>query len=226
MKKRTRPLNRAGFTIIELMIATAVLSIILLLVTVMITRIGDLYYKGITQSRLQEDARSITTDVTQDLELSSGALEKPPTPSCFYDPDVTTTDPACPLDSEVPVRAYCINGVRYSYIVGEQIGVDIAHVLWRDSPGGSAPCRPLNITLQNPGGTDGSELIAPDSQLTEFRIKPISTSPAFYSISVYVAYGASNLLSGTGVNTACMGGTGNQFCATAGLTTTAAQRIN
>ena len=62
IRKRT-PDKQAGFTIVELMIATAILSTILLLVTTMMINIGNLYYKGVNQARVQDGVRTLADDV-------------------------------------------------------------------------------------------------------------------------------------------------------------------
>ena len=61
-----------GFTIVELMIATTVLSVILLLASVVIIGIGNLFYKGVAQSQTQGDVRTIIDDVSQHLKLDGG----------------------------------------------------------------------------------------------------------------------------------------------------------
>src|SRR5665213_2550121 len=80
MKYNPKNLNRKAFTIIELMIATSVLSIILLLVTTMMISIGNLYYKGINQARVQDDVRTISDDLSSHLQLSDQAPQPAITP--------------------------------------------------------------------------------------------------------------------------------------------------
>src|ERR1700679_3076592 len=141
-----------GFTIIELMIATAVLSTIILLVTVLMINISNLYYKGINQSRAQDTARSIIDDVSSHLELSNLS---PATGSTAY-PGPSSGD---------AVSAYCIDNTRYSYAVGTEIGnkpssgvnpVVLQHVLWRDTIASGAACTPADLTLNNPSTTPGA----------------------------------------------------------------------
>ena len=195
-----------GFTIVELMIATAILSLILLLTTMVISNIGSLYFKGVNQSRIQDDVRFITDDVAQHLELTDQLLS---TGSQNYG---------------ITVNAYCIGNTRYSYVLNTQLGTSaghVAHVLWRDT-NTSGSCTPLNLTQSTPPTSmNGSELIAPNSRLTDFTI----LGPSPYSISLAAAYGDDDLLNLSGLNTTCKGTTGEQFCATASLQTVAVQRI-
>jgi prepilin-type N-terminal cleavage/methylation domain-containing protein len=217
--KTSLPKNKDqhGFTIIELMIATSVLSVILLLVTVMMISIGSLFYKEINQSRVQDSVRSITDEVSHHLQLSG-----------------TTPLSGSYSGFGTPIGIYCIGDTRYSFIKNVQInsmvgGVFIYHVLWRDVPsGGCDPTQPsANLTIQDPSSghesaTDtNAELIPPNSRLTEFSI----TKPSPYNISVGIAYGANSLLNLAGINTTCKSTTGDQFCATASLTTTVANRL-
>lgn len=66
-KKEKTIKNTAGFTIVELMIATVVFSVILILITTGIIQIGKAYYKGIIGSRTQETARKITDEVGRSI---------------------------------------------------------------------------------------------------------------------------------------------------------------
>ncbi len=209
MRRRQQATDERGFTIVELMIATAVLSTILVVVTIVMISIGNLYYKGITQARIQDGVRSIADQVSQNLELSDGPV-----------PD-GGTNPAVP-------RAYCIGTTRYTYIENIQIGTSYPHVLWRDTiAGNGGTCAPAQLSQAQPNsvtqpGTNGVELIPPSSRLTDFTIG--TTSP--YSVSIGAAYGANGLLSGTGLGTTCQGNVGDQFCATAALKTLVVQRLS
>lgn len=201
--------NQSGFTIVELLIATAVLSIVLLIATLTITGISDLFFKGFNQSRIQNDARNITNEVAQHLQLSDGYLTA-----------TNTSDPTR------PVVSYCIDTTRYSALVNYQIGSNSnqsLHVLWRDTVA-SGSCSALSAATMNTATptAGGVELIAPSSRLTAFSIA--GTSP--FTISVGVAYGDDDLLHLAGLNTTCNSGTGSQFCATASLTTAVSPRVS
>jgi prepilin-type N-terminal cleavage/methylation domain-containing protein len=222
--------SQAGFTIIELMIATAVLSVILLMVTVIMISIGNLYQKGVNQSRVQDNVRTVGDSLTQNLKLMS-------------DPRITTNVlPTGPAPGYV-----CIDTTRYTYMIGTQLDLtagQIQHVLWRDTISPGATCTPVNLTSAAPNsaitpGTGGTELVAPGSRLTAFCIGNYDpTAAAFlnpcgqtftspFTITVGMAYGDTNLLTNPPytTNTACKGSTGDQFCATDFLTITVDQRL-
>jgi prepilin-type N-terminal cleavage/methylation domain-containing protein len=208
--------RQAGFTIVELMIATTVLAVILLLVTVMMTNIGNLYYRGVNQSRLQDDVRTVTGQISQNLELN--------------DEIVSSANVANAYGTTTTMYAYCVGDTRYSYVLNLQIGTGSAqskHVLWRDSY--TKACAPIDLALAQPesgtnAGTNGIELVAPNSLLTAFSIS--SSSP--FTISMGMAYGTTGtngVLNLTGISSTCKNGKGDDFCATASLTTTVVQRI-
>jgi prepilin-type N-terminal cleavage/methylation domain-containing protein len=212
--------SEQGFTIIELMIATSVLTVILLIVTVTISGIGTLYYKGVTLSSTQDSTRSIADQLTQDIQLN----DKQPiagTPTSY---------------GSTTVEAYCIGTVRYSFIVGKQIGPDatapalqINHVLWRDHISAGAACVGVDLTQDPiPSATtmDGRELIGPRSRLTFLSINNTGSNPDLFTIQLGVAYGDSDLINLNGLTSSCNGSKGFQFCATDSLTTSAIARVS
>lgn len=223
-----------GFTIIELMIATSVLSVMLVMVTVMMINIGNLYYKGISQSRIQDNVRSITDEVSKHLELGDN----------FF------------MRTSGSQAAYCIGSTRYTFILYKQIGdnpgapdYQSKHVLWRDTnpTPGSCPAALPNLAAATPS-SGGTELMAPHSRLTEFTI----TGDSPYKVSISEAYGDNDLLCDNGVigdcakepapgslveklaagtipapagDIRCRGDVGQEFCATANLSTTVVKRL-
>ncbi len=198
--------NQQGFTIIELMIATAVFSVILVMMTVMMIGIGKLYFKGINQARVQNNVRSVTDELAQKLKL----LDSPPAPIA----GVPTT-----------MAYYCLGTTRYTFRLNTKIGTGAnKHILWRDTVADGACAISLPNLNADPASADpaGTELIAPNSRLTYFDVSP--TSP--YIISVGVAYGDDDLLPTVpaGLDTRCNGAAGQEYCAVASLTTTVVQR--
>lgn len=224
-----------GFTIIELMIATSIVSVILLMVSIIIINIGGLYYKGISQANAQDTVRRISDELTQQLQLSDTIPRRPATPA----PD--------------GVESVCIGTTRYTYLIGKQIGADTKHVLWRDKVS-SAACPVIStagsLNVDSPSLTGslggGVELVGPRSRLTKFTI--ISPSP--YTITVNIALGERDLLCDSGTSNDCNvttpsthiwnpstptgtirckgnKGVGNsqRFCGTANLTTIAVRRL-
>lgn len=225
--------SQRGFTIIELMIATSVLSVILLLVTSMMISIGALFYKGANVARIQDAVRSAADEVSGQLSLS------PVIPGHDFD------------KTDGNINVYCMGGTRYSYVLNAQMGHKIdgdssspvyPHVLWRDNVGACDPTAGADLTATDPskttGGSSGAELVPPNSRLTAFCIGALTTlgptsscdsggssltSP--YTLTVGMVYGDDDLLNLAGVNTTCKGGTGDQFCAASSLITTVVRRL-
>lgn len=195
--------NQKGFTIIELLIATAILSTILVMSTIMMTRIGTLYYKGINQSKVQDNVRSLTDEITAQLQLST---------------DGFTSDIGDNAPIPSAIRSYCIGKIRYSYVLDQQIGVNYPHVLWRDSV--ASGCGVAD--LRNAALTGGVELIAPNSRLTSFNMQGV-LSP--YRLTIGVLYGEDDLTVLNGAAKKCKGELDNQFCAKAELTTLVGKRL-
>lgn len=223
--------QESGFTIIELMIATSILSIILVMVTAMMIGIGNLFYKGVNQARVQDSARSITEDVSHNLQLTN----QTPLSS------VATTI------GGVQIQTWCLGSTGYSYVIGRKINSSSQpkHVLWRNTQAIVGTCRPADLSSASPdhinGGTNGTELIPPNSRLRNFTIGTVSP----YAITVGIVYGDDDLICSplaagsctatTAMSPAskyrngdlrCKGKTGDQFCSVSVLTTTVVQRIN
>jgi prepilin-type N-terminal cleavage/methylation domain-containing protein len=246
--KHRKVLNQKAFTIIELMIATAILSVILVIVSAMMIGIGNLYYKGTSQASVQDNVRTITDEISQDLQLNGSDLLTG-----------TNTNPALPI-------SYCIGTTRYTSILGKQItnssslGANQSyHVLWRDSvPAGTCNNIGYNTFVNssspptNPSTDPGTELIGPNSLLTYFTI---STGISPFLITIGEAYGPSDLLCDSGYTSGgvndcsnnttdsthiwnpnppvnplqneirCKGFAQNQLCSTDYLTTTVTERL-
>jgi prepilin-type N-terminal cleavage/methylation domain-containing protein len=235
---RRKPLtapNQKAFTIVELMIATSILSVILVLVTAMMISIGNLYYKGASQTSLQDNIRNVVDELSQDLQLNGSAL-------------ITSAN----SHTDLP-RSYCIGTTRYTYILGKQITTNNPlganqsyHVLWRDTvPAGTCPdLSSTFITSSSPPTSSGTELVSPNSMLTGFSITTTAGGSPF-TIVVNEANASSDLLCDTvsadcsSISMSshvwdpnaplgqiiCKGLAGTQFCATADLTVTVSERL-
>jgi prepilin-type N-terminal cleavage/methylation domain len=92
-----------GFTILELMIATMVFSVVLLLVTAGILQVSRVYYKGLTESTTQSTARNIIDTLAQAIQFSGA--------------EVTETHNVNPGKDD----SFCIGNKQYSYRLGSQV---------------------------------------------------------------------------------------------------------
>jgi prepilin-type N-terminal cleavage/methylation domain-containing protein len=200
--------NQKGFTVLELLIATTVLAVILVMATLLITSISNLYYKGVNESKVQGNARAIDAQMTQDLQFSNDA------------PRVGTDS------SNSDIHVICIGDVRYSFVklirVGDTLnGKTYAHVLWRESG--------INNCSQTAGAdlttsstlTGGTEMISGSSRITALTVT--QTDPA--QLTIGVAFGDDNLLNLSASPVVCKGGTDDKFCGTANISSTVVKRL-
>lgn len=166
-------LNHKGFTLIELMIATTVLSVLLVLIASVSIQVGRLFYKGVSSSRTQETVRSITDQISRNIQYSS----------------VTPEDNA---------NVICVAGNRYSYQVDNIVSKN-THALWVDNQ--TEPCVALSQADMNSETppSDGKELIPGGMRLTKFKLtKPDASNERYWEIEVGVALGEEDLLQYSG----------------------------
>src|SRR4051812_8577751 len=67
--------NQSGFTIIELLIATVIFALVLLVITTGVLQFTRQYYKGVISSHTQSAARAIADDVTRALQFGVGSVQ-------------------------------------------------------------------------------------------------------------------------------------------------------
>ena len=238
-----KKLESAGFTIIELMIATAVFAIILVITTTTIIGISDSYIKGSTQDQTQQSARQALTDISQDIQFSQ----------------VNGTT-AVTASSSPDVYYFCVGNNVYVYTLDKELSSNTGsaqyspYVLVRyqsTTDGCPAASSIPNITTTAPS-TQFEELLSANERLGQLTVTKNSGNG--YVINITVAFGDNDLLNdtctgGTTVNpitqnnningdtTQCPGskpnynyecesGSDSSFCAVSTLTTTVEPRIN
>lgn len=203
----------AGFTIVEMMIATIVFSMVLLVVTTAILQFTRVYYKGVTEGNVQDTARNVVDTIAQGIQFNGGVVNTTtasPTPGAAY--------------------AFCVGGQRYSYTTGWELNDSpsaalhqIAHVLVVDSYPGCGGGTPPAQTLS--GAVVGRELLSKNMRIARLRVT--STATNIYKVSVRIVYGDDDLLNGPTTSTAkCQNfSAGTQFCAYSDITTTVVKRV-
>lgn len=203
--------NQKGFTIVELMIATVVFSMVLLICSLAILHIGRVYYRGTIINRTQDVARKITDDISNAIQ--------------FGDNDDFRTGTST---VGAGARAYCIGRNRYSYNTDRMRGDggdpnELNHILWRDVQHVGADCNPVNLTLNEPSPSTGNisfgmELLGDNMRLPEFIV---AKDPAtdLWTVSVTVSYGEPGDFQDPPIYKACKGpDAGGQFCAVSSYT--------
>lgn len=234
--------NEQGFTIVELLIALSILSVILVTATIILIQIGALYSKGVNAADLQNATRTTVADISGQLQFS-GKVPNGCTP----------TDTTCYANSKnflnsadgttLTVYTYCIGNTRYSYVLNRELGTDrgtspeqkTSHVLWRDTLTTDASACPVpNIVAGTdlddpPSKGDGYEMLGNHMRLTRFNIRETNSGSGIYNVDVWTAFGDSDLVrpdpAGPPGRSICAGVTGTQFCAVSSISTQITGRV-
>lgn len=194
-----RRLKQGGFTIVELMIATVVFSMVLLVVTSAIVQFGRVYYKGVVQSRTQERARSITEDITKTIQFSRGI-------------------PSAEASAPSGYKYRCIGDRRYTYKKDVQQS-SMQPVLRVENITGGCSTSPIP-------GANAKELMGEGMQLLDLIINEDPSGSGLWKVEVKLIYGSNSNMNGSGPNKQCKSIIlGGQFCARSEFTTTVSKRL-
>lgn len=228
--------SEQGFTIIELMIALSVLSVLLVMSTVLLIQIGSMYSKGVNMSAIQNADRNIVNDVASAIEFGSAQPQFGSVLAAIGGKPVT-------------IYSICLDTKRYSYIVDSQVSnspdstltpPQNYHALWEDTMQNAGQCLPMNITAATPtnpappgvptstvAGQAGQELVPLHSRLSAFSVtqQPDGNGGYIYNIAADLAYGDNDLLTTSGGKTLCKGDSGQEYCATSHLSTAVTRRL-
>ncbi|PID30730.1 hypothetical protein CSA80_04280 [Candidatus Saccharibacteria bacterium] len=213
-RKQQRTYKESGFTIVELMIATLVFSVILTIVTVGVISFSNRYYKGVNASATQTVARTIMETITQAIQFGSASVQ-PPAGNNFF----------CAGGS---VFMFDTNGAMFTGATGQR-GVYV------DSQ---------DATCVNQALSGGKQLLAKRMRIASLTVAPVSSVPNMYQVSVVVAYGDDDVLCAPSLpqgcdpsavyatanfwnrpDIACKPGSGNQYCAVSRLTANVQKRV-
>lgn len=165
--------NQKGFTIIELLIATAIFSIVLLVIAGSIIQIGRLYYKSLASSRTQEATRSIISDISESIQFNPGIV-------------VGTN---VPFLNNGTSRGICVGSRLYSYRLGVQQSDSSRAMVVRNMP---SDCS--STVAQNLSGASvaGNEMLSDKMRLTKMQVVPLADNS--YRVIVRVVYGDADIL--------------------------------
>jgi prepilin-type N-terminal cleavage/methylation domain-containing protein len=160
-----------GFTIIELLIATAVFSVVLLTISASIIQIGRLYFKGITSARTQETARVVMTDISQAIQFNTG--------------EVKGTAPVPNGLENGSNKAICVTTKQYSYRLGRQHEGDTHALVVNNVPSGCGATAAVET---------GTELLGDHMRLANLVVEQQVGNTNAYKVLVRVVYGDDDLL--------------------------------
>ncbi|MGH7157760.1 MAG: prepilin-type N-terminal cleavage/methylation domain-containing protein [Candidatus Saccharimonadales bacterium] len=214
MKTRRFVKDSQGFTVIELMVATAVFAVVLVVVTAGILQVSRLYYKGVNQAVTQGVVRSITDTISQNIQFGGGAVVP------------TSAGAATPSEPKV----LCVGNQRFRFATGWQV-VDSApnaslhqsyHGLVQDNFSGCTSSSNESIATQS---VTGRELLSPNMRISKLNVTELN--PTLYRIEVRVIYGDDDLLQDpNNPETSCINEkAGTQFCTISELSTVVTKRV-
>jgi prepilin-type N-terminal cleavage/methylation domain-containing protein len=246
-------LGQKGFTIIELLIATLIFTLVLILVTTGVLQFTRQYYKGVISSNTQSTARGIIDDITRTIQFNSGSL---------YLLKSTTLTPN--NDPSAQPLGFCIGETkRFSFKINAQVTEGSAfasqhqsnHGLITDGVSGCSTATPaLDVTnptiLTNPDIQTGRTLqnarehLGQRMRLSKFKIEPVANMFNTYTVTVRIIYGDDDLLCTPTIPDSCVdrnttpdpksdaeslickSTVGSHFCAVSELSTTVKKRVD
>jgi len=216
--------QQSGFTMIELLIAMTVFSVVVIVITVSVIQFSKQYYKGIISTATQNAARTITDDIARSIQFNSGGVTGIPNgPPSGY-------------------KGYCVGDSKmYSFELYQQVtdsGTGPNHQGYHglvSSTVSGCNTNSLPLTVKTLGTLNPAknqrELLAQHMRLAKFSI---TSSGGLEIIDVKVVYGDDDLLTNpVGLNPNnldspdinCKSTAGSQFCAVAELTTAVQKRV-
>jgi prepilin-type N-terminal cleavage/methylation domain-containing protein len=216
--QRAHAKSSAGFTILELMIATIIFSLILLVAAAGILRFSNDYYKGLTSTNTQAVARTVMSDVVQTIQFSQSVT---PLPTGASKP-----------------TGFCIDDSLYSFKIGQEVSPSLQQDALVKRTGNCTSATPSVGTPRTLNTAIERELLSEHMRLGQFSIEPVGASTKAYKVDLTVVYGNADDLF---VNDAgdqppyandadwatvkCRINSGLRFCAVSHLTTIVQQRL-
>lgn len=207
--------GNAGFTILELLIATTVFSFVLLVATTGIIRIGNMYYKGVTVSKTQDAIRSVSDELSRSIQFAGGYKTI-----------------ASVVGSEPQI--FCLGDTRYTVYANVKntptTTLNSGLIAERISPGSDCALAVATSTKQ---------MLGTNMRILNLEVLPLpgSTNNA-WKVDIKIAYGDDDLLThytnagalipATPFSSAnCKSNiSGSNFCSTAQLDTVVKKRLN
>jgi prepilin-type N-terminal cleavage/methylation domain-containing protein len=209
-----------GFTIVELLIATVVFAVVLLVAQASFLQIGHLFYRGVSINQTQETADHIFQDINGNFQSA---------------PSVGGG-----LNSPGGYNYYCIGNIRYTYRINNEVNANAPSADHSPSgnfgvikdilPGAGAacatpcsdtsgsPCPAGTVKLQSP-----VEMLGNRMRIEKFDIPSPPPGSNLYNVSIVLAYGDDNTLTyhtpGDFSTVACQGDAHNDFCAVSSINT-------
>lgn len=163
-------LKSHGFTLVELMIATGVFAVIMIISLYGFIQINRYYTKGITIARTQEAARNLVTDIGNQFQLTNGT----------YKNELTNPEESLPGGFNI----ICIGNKAYLYKINTLESNDEHAITSYEIPINTCPL-PTNETAL-------TYLLKPNARLLQLDVTPYpeatnGTGP-LYNLTVALLY--------------------------------------
>ncbi len=211
MSKEQKTINRErseGFTIAELLIATTIFSMILLVILASFMQVGRMFYKGISVNNTNDATRNLVDVVAANVRQGS-------------DPKDIKTDTA---NGPNGPQYFCVGSHRYTARTGVKVGADqiaspnattiVAGVIEDNIPACAAPSAV--------SGANARQLLGPDMQLNSINFNCNNSGNCTIQAHV-VFYGADDSVLTPSANDPTAQCSGNllssQFCAVSDIST-------
>jgi prepilin-type N-terminal cleavage/methylation domain-containing protein len=177
-----------GFTIVELMMATALFSVVLLIITDGVIHFTDDYYKGVNTSATQTAAQNAIDEISQAIQFSQN------------DGSVTSVIPQSGASLAVGNNGYfCAGSKEFLFTLGQEYdggnpgsGSSGTDVGLYELPQSSATCAWPSGSVSG-----GTELLSKNMRVADMGISTPSSASGFWQISLVVANGGADLLCNT-----------------------------
>jgi prepilin-type N-terminal cleavage/methylation domain-containing protein len=237
--------NVKGFTVIELLIATVIFSIVLLVLTQTIISITNNYYHGVIQTQTEQVVKNINNDIVQQIQFatSDSIVSEPPKNNWPSSGTLTTSTPnMIGFSTTNPNNSYegylCIGSNEYIY---QKNGIVKQSSPNNDHQAYGSLVLTFDSGCKNPGPTMGSlvktwnfsknqfipnagntalKLIPNNMRLVKLDVTKVLGFQNLYKVDVKVAYGQDGTTIGTGYdasNYVCFAK--SYYCATSELVT-------
>lgn len=189
-----------GFTIVELMIATLVFSMILTIIAAGVMSFSKAYYHGVYVSETQNAARNVVDTITQSIQFGSGAST------------------GVQYDNSASKSYFCAGGYAFVFRQFE---------LYRKSDANTVGLymQPTNHCTSAPAfnaGSGGKQLLGDRMRIISLSLSGVGN---IYNINVRMGYGDDDLFPAPMTATMqCNDGAGSEYCAVVSLSATAKER--
>ena len=176
MTERTKQIHEKGFTIVELLIATAVFSMVLVIVTIGFISLSNRYYKGVITANTQSTTRNVTDVLRRNIQFSTTGVT---------------------AGESNGVKFICTNGLKFFFRYNvKYLGAQSTETnpgLFMQPYNSNCASEQLNRSL-------GTQLLGENMSVVDLRSIGIGSS---YTLSVRIAYGDLDMFCSSSLGVSC-----------------------